>query len=317
MDTINFGDSHDFPYGKLSNDYIHQILISNKSWPSVTHYIYSNVLHPGIGKNIIHNIRRNKDIANTSTTLYWNQYKKDETDALEKGYNAVFSQVPQARDALINAIKINKYKPASMDNLDPTHDILFKSSDPLLGVKIDINGKTTGDNYVGKYLNYLAPLYFKEALENKIKISDDYKLQNINNIRAAYEALVYLILNENNDLSEYIGKTTSQILKLYKGRIPLKNFKLDKDIILQLYMRKELSEEVMGEITHPSTTLAQKILKQNQKYLISNLASGILFKEYIKEFMKNYPKYKNDIMSPVQESIVKARLKRLQKAGKI
>jgi predicted NAD-dependent protein-ADP-ribosyltransferase YbiA (DUF1768 family) len=55
LDKIKIYDAEDFPFGPLSNNFNHEITIDNNNYPTVSNYIYSNMLIKPLYKIMIQN----------------------------------------------------------------------------------------------------------------------------------------------------------------------------------------------------------------------------------------------------------------------
>ena len=78
-EVIKFFDPNDKPFGRLSNNYRHNIkLADGKTCATVTNYIYANILRKPLHKQIVCSAK--KDVIQTFNKLYEkkfnNKYKK-------------------------------------------------------------------------------------------------------------------------------------------------------------------------------------------------------------------------------------------------
>ena len=53
--VVKIYNPQDVPFGPLSNNYVHPMVIDGKIWNTVTNYIFSNLLVTPLYKNILQN----------------------------------------------------------------------------------------------------------------------------------------------------------------------------------------------------------------------------------------------------------------------
>jgi predicted NAD-dependent protein-ADP-ribosyltransferase YbiA (DUF1768 family) len=271
MVNITILNPNDKIYGKLSNNYLHWMMVGKQNYPSVTNYIYSNMLlKPWIRAQL------------TTLTPVKDVYPKF-LELLQLERNTIIKL------GVENAYKSKFSQPELLTQLMATGntELLYMGSDSFLGIGVNRNGF----NYIGKYLMQLRrqkQLAIKDVEKSKLQEQKDKELYDI---FVAYKALESLITYKKDNLKEYVGKTPQEIIdmigkdEVMKKAPTLENFR--KTVELRL-----LPPELYIAVTNP-TILAEIVRKQQLRNLRTALIQKkktIILEMYVDYLLaKNYP----------------------------
>jgi predicted NAD-dependent protein-ADP-ribosyltransferase YbiA (DUF1768 family) len=226
MPTIRIFDVRNTPYARLSDNYRQRLHIEKFNYPTVTNYIYSNMLTTPYYRTIIQNARtisscagdegcdnHNRSraackAANCTFTLetvgeQFSQLHMLEAadrrkDAIEMALNAKFSQHPEAAELLL----------ATGD-----FSLIYASQGKWMGTGRD----NDGENNYGKLLE-AARDKLVGIRAQRIRLKDERgKEDNLYTTYVAYNSLKRL-LQSGDDLNEYIGDNPTEILKKLKTK---------------------------------------------------------------------------------------------------
>jgi len=271
MDPIKIYNPRDVPFGELSNNSIHFIVLDNKRWATVTNYILSNMLTTPIYRlalqtsqiqgntkktnvedklrQMVSNIEARERRKITSKEM--GDLTRIATDEIAfqrmniyqlYNYYLGLEYTGTLRTAVENAYNSKVAEnPHLADILLSTENrpILYVSDNFELGTGPDGNGY----NIIGKTLEQLRyNLQIQHRIEQKVTHSKEQE----DAIFEAYTAYIILQkeMKENNDLSEYIDLLPSDIIKIYteKGEnvSSLGIYPDLKETIVQMYNRDQL-----------------------------------------------------------------------------
>ena len=168
--------------------------------------------------------------------------------------------------------------------------IQYESTDQFLGIGIDGNG----ENIVGKTL-----MQIRHSIKIKnIEINKESKNIEINqqiyNTYLAYSILIEEIELNKNQLDEYLGLTSNQIINKY-GISNITRGIPTQETIIQLYNNCKLNKIVMQEIFHPGTMVIN-IRKTGLGILQQSLIqdkNNIIFNYYLEYMITR--NFKNEI----------------------
>ena len=135
MVNITIFNSNDKIYGKLSNNYLYRMNIDKTIYPSVSNYIYSNMLTRLVLKSQLTTFTPVKDVYKKFLELFTLENHYNMGIAIETAYKAKFN-IPDLENKLV-----------STNNAE----LLYMVNDPFLGIGKHRNGK----NIIGVYLKQI------------------------------------------------------------------------------------------------------------------------------------------------------------------
>jgi len=323
--TIKIYNPRDFPFGPLSNSARHDMIIDGKRWGTVTNYVLSNMMIVPLYKMILQGApikgitkktkiedKVKQVIANTEARqgyklspaeierirqmvlqevslqrmnihqvynyLLGQEYIHTVRTAVEKAYNAKVAENKILADLLLRT---------------EDRPIVYVSGNALLGAGPDGQGQ----NFVGKVLMQIRH-NLKVVISEKTKKQQETVRDQA--IFTAYCAMSVLRkeLSRENDLHEYIGKNTEQIIQHYLDKYLDENAETicpgesAKESILEMFKRGQLPI-VTKELDHPGyMVLAARRdnLRELQKRLENRRAEVILKKYTENKIRKAYPR---------------------------
>jgi len=265
--NIKIFDPKDRVYGKLSNNYQHWMQIKPLSaeyvkfdyyrdrYPTVTNFIYSNLLlTPNLRKQLS-TISVNK-IKETYNELVVKEQLQIIQKSVEEAYSAKINENTDLQKILL-----------ASGNLP----FVYISNDSFLGT----GPHGTGSNLVGKYIEQIRRqliLSSKQKEKQSVKQEKDFALYEA---YLAEKTLIKEITNNGNDLTQFIGKTPSEIINII-GRSEIVASAASQDIVIEQFVKQGMiSKDVLTVIEDP-TILTQIIRK---KY-ISTIPILIEFKRH-------------------------------------
>ena len=283
VNTIKIFNPREYPFGKLSINNRDELYIDNKLYPTVSNYIYSNLLRTPLFKQVIQNIKIS-DLEKEFSNLLNQETLTIVKKSIEVGLDAKIEGNKDMQEALLST----KNEPIS-----------YVSTNTLTGIGDDSKGL----NIVGKYLEQKRrqiEISFKERYTEKKKQEWEHAL---------YESYIAdLALNKaiknGNDLSEYTGKTPTEIIDMI-GRAEVVNAAPNKNFIIEELYKKQryknlIPKEILLAIDNPESlvySIRKKQLGQLRKRQLTLRKETILYMycEYIleKEF-PDLPKEKYD-----------------------
>lgn len=275
VNTVKIFNPREYPFGKLSINNRDELFIDNKFYPSVSNYIYSNLLRTPLFKQVIQNIKI------SDLEKEFNNLKQEEISTIVK------KAIEDGLDAKIDANKDMQEVLLATKN----EPIEYISSNEITGTGDDSNGL----NMVGKYLEQKRrqiEISFKEQYTEKKTQEWEHALYE------AYIADVALnrAIKNGNDLSEYMGKTPTQVIDMV-GRAEVVSISPPKNFIIEdLYKKQQykniIPKEIILAVDNPESlvyAIRKKQLGQLRKRQLNLRTETILYMycEYVLE--KNYP----------------------------
>ena len=290
MVNITIFNPNDKIYGKLSNNYLYWMNIDKTQYPSVTNYIYSNMLTKSYIKAELNTFLPTKDVYKKFLELLTLEKNTIIKMAVETAYKSKFND-SELSDKLLST------------NNAP---LLYMGNDNFLGIGTDRNGF----NMVGKYLMQLRrqkQLNVKDKEKDKLQEQKDKEFYDI---YIVYKALENKILYQKDNLREYIGKTPQQIIEMMGKDKVLENAPPPENVRKHEQLRL-IPKELYVAINKP-TILAEIVRKKELENL--RLAQMERKKRIILEMYIDYLLAKNySYLTP--EQYPKAREQQLRKIG--
>jgi predicted NAD-dependent protein-ADP-ribosyltransferase YbiA (DUF1768 family) len=297
--SIKIFDPKERVYGKLSNNYKYWMEISppgsgyikfdyyRDRYPTVTNFIYSNLL-------LTPNMRAQLKTVDVSKI-------KEMYDQLlvKEQYQIIQKSVEEAYSAKVNQNEELQEKLLTSGN----SPFVYISNDVFLGVGPD----GTGYNLVGKYLEQIRRqllLSTNQKEKQKVKQERDFALYEA---YLAEKALIKAIINDGNDLTDFIGKTPGEIINII-GRPKIMLSAASQDIVVEQFAKQGiLTSDVFLAIDDP-TILTHAIRKKylsNLPGIIDSKRHRIVFEMYAEYLLeKKYPQIKEkDRAYAVQQQI--------------
>ena len=241
--TIRIFDPNDKPFGWLSNNYTHLMEINRKRWKTVTNYIYANILTYPMYVQEVQMTKNPKDVQTTFARLYQEEIDDITRKAIEKALTVKFNNNEMAEKLLATG----------------NSDIFYISSNQLLGVGIESNGK----NIYGKYLMQTRHNLQKTTLKHKQEAVKTKKEQNIYDTYLANMALIDAI-RQGENISEFNNKTPEEIVTFF-GRENLEKKAPNKEIVLDMERKKRFNEDLVIAIDHPETLVPMVLKREIRK----------------------------------------------------
>ena len=292
---IELFNPKDEKFQLLSNNSLFPMKINGELWNSVTQYIYTNMTTSLLYKDRIKNSKR-KEI--------YNKYIESR--------NRIENEIQQ--ESIEKALE-EKYKNRKiLEILLSTNDayLLYVSSNNIIGSGRD--GK--GMNLLGKY-----SMQIRDRILNKQKIDKELE-EKENNIYDSYVALQCLkrdIIENGNDLKEYLNvRTVDDIIIKYGEKKYKKNTEDKKEILLTneiLTGDKNKINKILSKLSSNESLSKQEeqFYVQSEQYLIKawrqteNTNQKILLKKIIKKIRSN--QYLNENEYKIFENIYESETK--------
>jgi predicted NAD-dependent protein-ADP-ribosyltransferase YbiA (DUF1768 family) len=282
MVVIKIFDPRDKPYGKLSNNYVHPMVITKKisidkesteEWNTVSNYIYSNLLRIPVYKNIVKN-SKNKDIINNYNKLKFEEFLLKIKEAFKLSYNVKILEDENLQKILLKT---------------GNKSILYKDEDKILGVGSNGNGL----NIVGKTISHIRRDLKIKSKRKILKEITDKEEDSFYDTYIVYNYLTKRILYEDDNLEQYTNKTPEDILNII-GRDEIVNNSPSKNVIINLHKKDNIrihDPEIYTIIKHPKSIVLYirkkniRKAKSNQEYRIKE----IIFEQWVEYMLnKNY-----------------------------
>ena len=242
--TVKLFNPKEIPFGPLSINHKDVLYINGERYNTVTHYIYANMLKNILNKKTIQSTKV-KDVKDEYIKLSMSELLNLIRKALEKSIDIKISD----NEELINTLLETKDAP-----------IIYITDDEWVGV--GNSGK--GMNLVGKYL-----------MQKRRQLMLNFKHQTIEKKKQLREHLLYeahvadvilnLKINDGNDLSEYIGKTPSNIIDMF-GRKEAMDKAPPKNFIIEEFNKGKSKKELVETIDNPES-LVYVVRKNNLSIL--------------------------------------------------
>lgn len=306
---IELPDPNDYPQGAKKNIERKRIEeIYRNTWPSVTNYIYANLLSIRSDQSGIKSTPADQ-VIDKFKLFYIQEYKVMLRSAYAKAYVALFNQNPNLIQILTNTgdAKILYISDNLMTGVESSENIksipeatnildqaladdhnkwLIKKTDNDLFVKnpyyrTSVNTNYYGDNIIGEVLMQLRRNL--QLVKNKDKIKE--KLQKISTMLAVRLALEGRILL-NDDLAAYAGSSYEQLAERFVTD-KIRKMVLPEDQIQILVNNGRI--EHMHELDDPCL-LIMRLRQTLEKQQETRRNLGILYKYIDHIIEKNYPK---------------------------
>ncbi len=254
---IRIFDPKEKPYGPLSNNSTSYFELGREKWKSVTHYLYSSLLHFPLFKTLVRNQAKVREVRAVFLNLY-NQEIHDVTVSAAYEANEVKFSKPELRQLLLTT---------------EGYEIIYVSADPVLGVRFE--GKEfIGDNAIGKSLMQIRAAASVSAA--KAEPTASQKLEDrIYEIYKAYHVLEVSVNKDNRDVASLEGLSYEEIINTR----PQAKF-VDKKLVVELYNRGSFPL-VTKEVENPGNLVPlfrkefigriNKKIKLNRQNVILNM----------------------------------------------
>ena len=242
-EVIKFFDPNDKPFGKLSNNYKHNIKLEDgKTCLTVTNYIYASILKRPSHKRIVCSAK--KDVIQTFNKLYEQEFNSKFKKALTKSLRVKFSNPESDISKLL--LQTGNAR------------IFYFSYDHFLGTT-DPNNSMKGENWYGLALEQ-ARLDLNNMLKKqKTETRNIEKDQKIYDIYLAYKGLMNAIKKGNN-LKEFFSMSTTEIIRVL-GREKVEHMCLPIKEFLQNF-NKGHSNEIKPFIDYPENLV--HVIRKNE-----------------------------------------------------
>ena len=287
VQRIEIFSPKEYPFGPLSINYTDNLYIDSKKYPTVTNYIYSNLLQNPNNQNIIQSIKI-KDLNNKYNELELNETTKNIEKALTIAFDTKINMSADMEKTLIDT---------------NNRTIIYISQNDFLGMGTDNNGL----NLVGKYLEQK-----RHQIKNSYKLKDTEKTKQetehkLYQIYIADIALTKEITEGISDLSIYEGKSIDTIITMMEtahNKDPLKHpavVRPPEEEVIELYNNPKYTNLIPGQvliaINNPTTLvpyLRKLYLEEFRTKQIQKQYNLVLdmYCAYIIE--KNYPHLAED-----------------------
>ncbi len=244
--TIDIYDPADEPFGPLSNHFMHRMFIDSRSYPSVTNFIYSQLVRTPAFQSALRSCSNMRDIQSLAFDFVAKELKEIRDASLEVAYLVRFRH-PRYREALL----------ATGDAI-----LRFKDDNEDLGT----GASNQGRNMAGKLLMNVRSIVGKDYFELLKLQRDQNEYKSIYPAYRAYEALKYLIKTGRSDLEEFKGKSPQQILDM--ANVPTSDV-VSLDIFIERFRRGDLPEA----LKNPGVDVAKLVRKHYLKKYANNLKS--------------------------------------------
>lgn len=229
--TISIFDPKEKPYGSLSNNATSYFELDGEKWKTVTHYLYSSLLHFHTFKALVRNQAKVREVRDVFLNLY-NQEIHDVTVSAVYEANEVKFSNPELKKLLLAT---------------EGYEIIYLSSDPILGVRIE-GEELIGDNALGKSLMQIRAR--SAVAVAKAEPTAPQKLEDkIYEIYKAYQVLETYVNRDNRDVASLEGLSYEEIINtrpqaastgagwvLESKFLPAPKF-IDKALVVELYNR--------------------------------------------------------------------------------
>lgn len=243
VEVIKFFDPNDKPFGRLSNNYRHNIKFADgKTCATVTNYIYASILRHASHKRIV--CLAKKDVIQTFNKLYEEEFNSKFKKALKKSLQVKFSNPESSISKLL------------LQTGDAR--IFYFSYDHFLGTT-DPNDSMKGENWYGLALEQ-ARLDLNNMLKKqKTLVINTEKDEKIYDIYLAHKGLIDAIKKGNN-LKEFINMSIPEIIRVL-GRENLERMCLPIKPFLENF-RKGHSDEIKTFIDYPENLV--HVIRKNR-----------------------------------------------------
>ncbi len=270
--VINIFDPKEQPFGALSNNYNHTMLIDGKKWKTATNYIYANMLSDRVYVRELE-IKKPSDIYKSFLELR----QQENNDVIRKALEQAMS------------IKFENKELAELLLSTGNSPIFYVSSNQLLGT-----GQTNnGENLYGKYLVQTRHLIRNSLKKQHIEKEKSKQEQIIYDTYLADQALTKAIKN-GSDLKQFITKTPTQIIDMV-GRIDIEKTAPQRSVIIQMAEKKQLNDYLLNAIEYPNTLVLSIRKREMRKLRLRKIKEQkeIIFSMYADYMLsKNYPDLK-------------------------
>lgn len=314
----NIASTNQFPFGNLSNNALTPFFLDGVKWPTVTNYLYSNLLtipiyrrlmqfSPILGSNI-KNIQSTIDEQIRLKTIEKGRIltddekqtiEREERSDIDKRFqnllaNEEYQHLSEGLRIGYEALLANPDFRRALELTKNSSLVYVNENEPIFGV--DSNGN--GMNLVGKVLESVRAKLFNETkIRDEMQNQDDIE-EVIYKTYIAHELLAYLVNHETVEIDEYHDlnafdiqqKFNKSMAKLFtKAMKKNENFK-------QLYKRikkNELSDEEIVREFYSRTHTGPRFQTMNivlDLYRTSNAYPYILLKRTYRSDSRSFEK---------------------------
>lgn len=265
--SVNIYNPREFPFGPLSNNYIHPnpLVIDEKRWNTVTNYIYSNLLITPINRlkiqtaPILGSDKKTKLTAKLKQVIANTELRQkrpmsqEEIVALKKQIESevavehmniysLYNYLMLSEKTQLLRTAVEKAYNAKVSQHPEVSELLLKTGNrPIIyksdNVSLGFGPDGEGLNLIGKILEQIR---HNVRIQSKLLETDKEKASLENNIIRAYKAYYILekMVSQGDNLASYVGKTAKQIVQSYSDKKKLDQyFSITKPKILKTHYR--------------------------------------------------------------------------------
>ena len=200
-------------------------------------------------------------------------------------------------ESVHKGFEIRLQNPELKNNLIGTGNfpIQYESSDKFLGIGSD--GK--GSNIVGKVLMQFRHNFRIQGDVNKRHEYDKIQYKTVYDTYIAYMILRKEMFTNKNQLKEYLGMDTQQIINKYGINNLIEGIP-SQETITQLYKRDNLNPIIMKELYQPGTMVinVRKTGLRQLRYELEKFKIDIIFNSYLEYMIKK--NYDEDVEKEVE-----------------
>lgn len=313
MTLIKIFKSRNDPLARLSDNFPQDMVIGGDTYRSVTNYIYSNMLRTPILKSMLIKSRPQTKCDGKGNC---SQHNRSMKDCKKAGCSfSVLSVLDQyfehskkennelIKNAIDTALEAKLSESESVSELllsTENRPIIYVSNNEFLGIGRNNNGQ----NEYGKALQAMR-VRFTGVRSQQVRADNIIKMNRKKyNTYVAYMNLTSLLMS-GNDLSEYVGMTSSEVLS--KMKVEGFNIRMSPDqgmVVSEINRDKRssngktwINENVIIAISKPKTIAAlvrgeslQKLVSQHSRKERKTVLG--MYMDYM--LRKNYPDVKED-----------------------
>lgn len=317
MTTIKIFGTSNSPYARLSNNFKQDMTIDNKTWPTVTNYIYASILRTPIYRTIMRNARTKRSCTGgEQCSQHRRSREKCETAGCQYQIESITQQFRELWDREIRERMVNSFTTALTTKFEEnsklrekllatgTRPIIYVSPNVWLGI-----GDGKGKNKYGKLLQALRNRF--QSIQNQEILFKNQEAKD----RALYDAYLAFInlqrqIKDGNNLDDYQGKKPAKIMEILasNGVEIIRPFSLQT--VAKEARRKKLQDhrswinpDVYLSLDNPKVLTALVLSKEMRSYRVNQIrkAKAIvldMFMDYL--LRKEYPD-----VSPDQYALAK------------
>ena len=289
--SIKIYNPSDVPFGPLSNGYLYHMTIDDKNWPTVTNYIYSNMLQTHVYRIALQNV----DIQNNPKQVDMEERISNAINSMEVRLNRRLD-VHEKDNIKISMLQDHHLQGLELHAAFENYSALEKMNIVRSALHIAFYQRLFNNNFRRSlYETGTKNIVYESSFEDLFDIDPLFRNKNIVGKVLMNVRNIMLQYYKNQDLTAYNSKNDERLFLIYRAYMILLDG-LNKGQDIKQFINQPI-ESIVTEFSEHMKSQCIEYLKSEHKN--EEKYGG-------KKFMENYRKITGNDISTTYELIEKA-----------